>query len=102
MAQGVCASVLAGFCTLKSVLNEISSWTLNLKNVYKNAQCPETDLYKKSLPRLKTITLAFHWSEMASLSDWTSGQSKNLKKESKSLPNHLLHSNFDLQKDQNF
>ena len=42
---------------------------------------------------------------MASLSDWTSGQSKNLKKESQtpdnSLPNHLLHSNFDVQMDQN-
>ena len=30
-------------------------------------------------------TIAFHCSEMASLSYWTSGQSKNLKKESKLL-----------------
>ena len=30
-------------------------------------------------------TIAFHCSEMASLSNWTSGQSKNLKKESKLL-----------------
>ena len=30
-------------------------------------------------------TIAFHYSERASLSDWTSGQSKTLKKESKLL-----------------
>ena len=31
-------------------------------------------------------TIGFHYSETPSLSDWTSGQSKNVKKESKLLP----------------
>ena len=42
---------------------------------------------KLALRSTKTFsfTIAFHCSEMASISDWTSGQSKNLKKESKFL-----------------
>ena len=51
-------------------------------------------------------TIAFHCSEMASLSDGTSGQSKiflkSVKTLGKSLTNHLLHSSFDLQMNQIF
>ena len=48
-------------------------------------------------------TIAFYCSDMASLSYWGSGQSKNLKKRvktlDKSILNHLLHSNLDIQMD---
>ena len=43
------------------------------------------NLISKDIKEYFQITIAFHCSEMASLSDWTPGQSNNLKKHSKLL-----------------